>query len=216
LSRGRRGKHQADWLHSCRPKNIPNRDELLADLYSFRRDIGHPGIQPHFDTHLLEIALRVCAQLGRELRQHPVSALEDDDAGSSRIDVPVVFLERVPGDLLDRTGKFDAGGSGSDDPESERGTSSVVAPFVLSGFKGEENAPPQFRSVFEAFQPGGNGSPFLTAEVGVRRAGSEDEVIVVCPAVVKKQRRFSTSTPITSASPTSQFSWSRRIPGSVS
>ena len=186
VERHAQGLAERAGLDAGRPEDVAHRDELVADGDALRRDVGHDRVQAHLDAHALQVALGTGAQLRRERRQHAVRPLEEDDAGRPRVDVPVVLREGLPGDLLDRAGEFDAGRAGADDPERQGRAARRFVAFVLGRLEGQEDAPPQLRGVLDALQARRDRGPLVVPEVGVRRPGRQDEVVV--PNVAARQR----------------------------
>ena len=106
------------------------------------------------------------------------AAFEEDDARRPRVDVLVVLREGLPGDLLDRAGEFDAGRARADDPERQRRAARRFVALVFGRLEGQEDAPPQLRGVLDALQARRDRGPLVVPEVGVRRPGRQDEVVV--------------------------------------
>src|SRR5262249_48089917 len=60
-------------------------------------------------------------QLGRERRQDAVGALQEQHAGAGRVNVAEVVAQRVPRQLGDGAGQFDARRAAADDDEGQQG-----------------------------------------------------------------------------------------------
>ena len=56
--------------------------------------------------------------------------------------------------------------------------------FTLGGFEREQNPAPDFQRIVQRLETGRARRPFRVAEIGVRGAGRDDEVVVVDAAAV--------------------------------
>ena len=127
-----------------------------------------------------------------------VAAFEEDDARRARVDVLVVARDRLAGDLLDRAGELDAGRSAADDAEGQHGAPRLGAAFVLGRLERQQDPPPQLGRILERLQSGRDRGPLVVAEVRVRRACREHQVVVGEPSRrLEQQPSLTTSTPVT-------------------
>ena len=165
-------------LDTGRPEHVSHRNALIADVYPARRHVGDRRIEPDLDAHAFEVALRARAQLRRKRRQHPRPPFEQDHPGGSRIDVFVVPRHRRGRDLHDRSRQLDAGGAGADNPERERRSAGVGAGFVLRRLERQQDPAPQLGGIFDRLQSGRDRRPVVVAEVRVRGARREHEIVV--------------------------------------
>ena len=95
-----------------------------------------------------------------------------------------VFPQRAAGDLGQRAGELDAGRSAADDHEGEQPRLGRGVGFTLGGFEREQNLPPDLQRIVQRLETGRARGPFGVAEIGVRGAGRDDEVVVVdAPAI---------------------------------
>ncbi len=165
-------------LHASGPEHITDRDELGAEVEALGRDVGHLRLETHLHAHGFKATLGALAELGREGRQHPVAAFEEDDAGHPGVDVPVVLRDRASRDLLNRSRQLDPGRSGTDDAEREAGLPRLVAPFELGRLEREQDALAQLDRILDALEARGDGGPLVVSEVGVGGAGGQDQIVV--------------------------------------
>src|SRR5881398_3389997 len=89
-----------------------------------------------------------------------------------------VFLQRVSGDLSDRTGHLHTGRAAPDYDESHCSGSRRRVGNLLGILEGKKEPAPDFDPVLQTFQPGRQFLPFVMTEVGMTRAGGQDQVIV--------------------------------------
>jgi len=81
--------------------------------------VGDDRAHVQLDAELAQVAASQSRQLGTEHRQRCAPAVEQQDPGVLRPDVPVLAAQRLGGDLADLPGQFDAGRSGPDQGERE-------------------------------------------------------------------------------------------------
>ena len=111
-------------------------------------------------------------------------------------------------DLGDRARHLDAGRSAADDHEGQVGARSAGSSARARRVRrragcggGSRVRPPG------VFSPGALGCPLVVAEVGVRRAGGEDQVVETDGRRRRRGHRLASSMATTSASSTSTFGW---------
>src|SRR4051812_33196796 len=90
---------------------------------------------------------------------------------------PEVVLQRVIGDLAQCPGELDAGRPGADDDEGEPGIAPRRIRLALGSLKGEQDAAPHLRRVLDRLQPGRERLPLVVAEVVMRGAGGDDQLV---------------------------------------
>ena len=152
-----------------------------------RRHAGHDRVGPHVDAKPLQIVQRGRAQVFREGAQDRRPAFEQQDPRRARIEMPEVAGERVPRDLRERARHLDAGRSAADDDEGQqRGRFCRIA-LPLGALEREQHPPPDLERVLERLEPGRDAPPLVVAEVRVRRAGRDDQEVVVDHAVGQEQ-----------------------------
>ena len=134
----------------------------------------------HLHAEVLELAAR------RACRAAPA-----DSAGSTRppprpgatrarrrVDAAEVVAQRVARDLGERAGQLDAGRPAADDDERQPGRRASASALALGRLERAQDAPPELQRVLDRLQPGRVRGPLVVAEVGVRRAAGEHEVVV--------------------------------------
>ena len=137
----------------------------------------HGAAEPHFDAELFEAALRRRREGRIEGRKHARSGFDQDDPRLRRIDGAEIPGQRLLGELGDRAGHLDAGRARADDDEVEQPTALFLVRFALRLLEGEKDAPPNVSRIVDALQPRGVFAPFVVAEIGVLRAGRDDELV---------------------------------------
>ena len=88
------------------------------------------------------------------------------------------MLQRAPRDFGNGAGHFHAGGAAADNDE---GQEPRLLGFVLDHFgalEGEEKAPPDLGRVRDVLESRRERRPIVVAEIGMRRAGGEHEIVV--------------------------------------
>ena len=86
--------------------------------------------------------------------------------------------QRVLRQFGDGAGKLDAGRAGADDDEGQQRRAPLRIGLALGALEGEQDAPPQRGGVLQRLQAGRERLPFVMAEIGVARAGREDQRVV--------------------------------------
>ncbi len=120
---------------------------------------------------------------GGEIRrirgQHARAAIEQEHAAFGGVDVAKVVAHVELRDVADGAGELDAGGAAADDDEVERRVPALLEHLPLGQFEGQQHAAANFDGVFDGLEAGRERLPLIVAEVGVRGAGGENEVVVV-------------------------------------
>ena len=89
-----------------------------------------------------------------------------------------VARERLARDLGERAGHLDAGRTAADDDErQQRGALRRIA-LALGALERQQHAAADLERVLERLQSRRDDPPLVVAEVGVRRAGGEDQIVV--------------------------------------
>ena len=137
-----------------------------------------------FDAEMKEFAFGLGGKILGIGGQDARAVVEKQDARLGWVDVAKIVAHVELGDIADGAGKFDAGRAAADDDEIERRMPAVLLHLALGEFEGEQHAAADLDGVFNAFEAGSEGRPFVFAEVGVSGAGGEDEIVVAkagCP-----------------------------------
>ena len=129
-----------------------------------------------------------CGELGREAGQNPRSGLDQEDAGLRRVDVAEVPGECLAGDLRQGAGQLDSSRSGADHHESQPGPAHRRVGLAFRLFECQQESLADRQGVFDRLQAGRVELPFVVAEVGVRGARGDNQVVVADRAVAKHDR----------------------------
>ena len=159
---------------SCRPRS------------SRRRRARVPASMPvtmlpvHTATPSRSSARRANADSGVRIgAEHVRAALDQDDARRLGIDRAEVVGQRVARDLGQRAGQLHAGRSAADDDERQqpalRGSIRVSRSACSNASSTRRRMSSASSSVF---RPGACALPLVVAEIGVRRARRDDQVVV--------------------------------------
>ena len=120
----------------------------------------------------------IVRQIVREDRQHARSGLDQDDARRARIDAAEIHGQRLARDLGDGARHLDAGRAAADDDEGQEAALLGLIGRKLGLLEREQNAAPDARRVFDALEAGRELRPLVVAEIGVRRAGRDDQIVI--------------------------------------
>ena len=157
-------------------RSPPNATPSLVDRGDQRRG-------PHLDAERLEARPGLRRERLGEGQQDAVRPLEQDDASGPGVDVPEVAREDVAGDLGEGAGHLDSGRAAADDDEREPGPAPLGVVLALGRLEREQHAAADGRGVLDRLEPGRDRGPLVVAEIGVGRAGGDDQVVVADLAV---------------------------------
>ena len=141
-------------------------------------DLRDDRVGDHFDAQPAQLLFRFFRQIGRIGRQNALLPFDHDHACARRFDAPKIADHRVPGNLRQRAGQLGAGRSGANDHECEPRLLPLGIDLPFRRFEGQENSPANLQRVFHALQPRRMRFPFGMIEIGVRRAGGDDQIVV--------------------------------------
>ena len=142
------------------------------------RAFGDGLSQYHFDADAFERALRIGREIVGKAREYAGAGLDQNDTGLVGVDVAEVGRQRVLRELGDGAREFDAGRAGADNHEGQQRRASQRIGLALGAFEGDQDAAPQRGGVLECFQAGRERLPFVMAEIGVTRAGGENQRVI--------------------------------------
>jgi hypothetical protein len=164
----------------------PNRLLLAAGLEADALvvDRGDARVQPHLDVPLLERPLARLGQLRWIRAEHPIAALEQHHLDLGRIDRAEVVGQRVEADLAERAGQLDARRATADDDERQPLALRDRIRLALGRFVRGEDPLADLEGVVDRLEARRDLVPRV-AEVRMRRAGGEDQVVVLEHAVVE-------------------------------
>src|SRR5262245_9700790 len=129
---------------------------------------------------LLEGAPR---ESGGHRRQHPLAALDEDDARFAGTNGSKIGGEDGAGELAERSGELHASGAGANHYEGEKALALIGALGTLRGLERGEYAPPDLRCVLEGLEAGRGRLPLRMTEVARARARGQNQVVVADLAV---------------------------------
>src|SRR5690606_14139114 len=104
----------------------------------------------------------------------------------ARIYLPEIVLERVPGDLGQRAGEFDAGRTAAAHGEREARIAAFVIGRRLGLFERGQHACADRERLGEILEPGRVALPLVVAEVRMRRAARHQQIVVRNPAIADR------------------------------
>ena len=113
---------------------------------------------------------------GIERRQQARRRLDQNDARAARIDRAEIRRERAVGKLRDGAGHLDAGRAAADDDEIQQPRALGRIGLGLGLLEGEQDAAADVGRVVDGLQAGRERRPVVVAEIGVLRAGRENQV----------------------------------------
>ena len=102
-------------------------------------------------------------------------------------------------------------GAAADDHEGEQPALLGLVLGQLGALEREQEAPADVGRVLDPFQAGRERRPFVMTEIGMRRAGREDQIVVGDADRIGVDARASASTPVTRAISTRAFCCRRSI-----
>jgi hypothetical protein len=118
------------------------------------------------------------ARSGGKACEDPGAPFEEDHARLRGIDGAKIPRDGVPRDLREGARQLHAGGSAAHHHEGEQRGALGAVLLALRRLEREQDAPPDLQRVLQRLEPGGQGLPFLVAEVRVAGAGGHDEGVV--------------------------------------
>src|SRR5579862_1091210 len=96
----------------------------------------------------------------------------------SWVDGTKLVCEYVVGDLCQCSGEFDARWSGTHHDKIQGPGGLACYGLPLRKFECQQHAAPNLKRVLDSLQAGREGSPLIVAEIGMRRACGDDQVVV--------------------------------------
>ena len=88
------------------------------------------------------------------------------------------WTQRLAGDFRERAGELDAGRPAADDDERQQAALPVGIRLALGGFERQQHPPPHLQRIVERLQSRRARRPLGVAEVRVRGAGREHQIVV--------------------------------------
>src|SRR6185295_2326129 len=133
---------------------------------------------PYFDTELCQRRARGVTQRVRKRREQIRTAFEKDDARGFGMDVAEIVTQRLSRDLGKRTRELDAGGSAADDDEREQPALRDRIALPFRGLERQQHPPSHLERIVQRLETRCARLPLRVAEVRVRRAGGDDQIVV--------------------------------------
>ena len=97
---------------------------------------------------------------------------------AARVDPTEILGQRLARDVGDRPGHLDAGCAAADDDEGEQALPLGVIVRELGSLECHENGAANASRVLDALEPRRDRLPLVVTEIGVHRAGGDDQIIV--------------------------------------
>ena len=175
LARGR-GHHAGRPHHRARLDAC--RFRSLADRHARVVERGHSRAEPHLHAKLFERGSGGLRERRIERREQARRRLHQDDARGARVDRAEVLGKRAVCQLGDRAGHLDAGRAAADDHEIQQPRALGRVGLGLGLLEGEQDAAADVGRVVDGLQPRALSGPFAVTEIGVLRAGRENQDVV--------------------------------------
>ena len=122
--------------------------------------------------------MRTARSTSGNAEQDVRAAFEQERCAPTPVDVPEVLAQRPARDLGERAGEFDAGRTTADDHECQQTPLCIRIGLALRRFEREQHPPSDLERIVQRLQSGRTRRPFGMAEVRVRGAGRDDQVVV--------------------------------------
>jgi len=170
--RRRRGQHPG------RPDHRVRLDRTVSCVDTIRMHRGDRCPQPHVDAELLECALCVVRHLGLEVGKHPRAGFDQHHARIFGTEIAEVAAQRDARQLDHRAGKLHAGRAAANNDESQQVLPPRRIGLELGLLERHQEPAAHRRRIFQRLEPGCIGLPVAVSEIGVPRAGSENQIVV--------------------------------------
>lgn len=138
---------------------------------------GDGRAQPNLDAELPERSLRRLRQGWIDGRKHARRGLHQDDARQTRVDVTEITGESAFGKLRDGAGYLHPRRAAADDDEVQKPRAFGRIGLGLRLLERKQDAAPEICRVVDRLEARRRGLPFVVTEIGVLRAGRDDEIV---------------------------------------
>ena len=165
-------------LHPRGPDDRVRGDDLVADGHRVRGDGRHRLAETDVHAEPLQVLQCVPGEPVGKGGEELGAGLDQDDPRVSRVDVAKITRQREAGDLGDRARHLDPGRSAADDDEGHQRFAPGRIWLALRLFERRQDAAADVERILQGLQTRRVGRPLVVAEVGVVRAGGEDQVVV--------------------------------------
>jgi len=170
-SGGRRGQHARG------PDDRLGRDGTSGKGHAIGMDGRHGSIQQDFDAQFAQRFLGIGGHFGLEVGEHSRAGLDQHDPRLFGLDVAEVVAQRDARQLDDRTGELHARRACTDDDEGEECLAAFGISLELGALEGQQQPTAHGRRVLEGLEAGRVRFPVILTEIGVLRAGGENEIV---------------------------------------
>ena len=99
------------------------------------------------------------------------------------------FLQRLSGDVADRTGQFNTGRAAADNDKGQRIDRSVEICFAFREFESQQDPTPHLQRVFDRLKSGSGRFPIVVPEIRVPRSAGNDQIVILDPRAVAENDR---------------------------
>ena len=141
-------------------------------------DVGHRRIRDYLDAQPLQLPPRAHRRFRRHGRQHLRTRFDQHDSRATWIDSSKIALEHAPRNLGERTRHLDARRPAADYHERHPVRDFRLVDFALSRLVRDQHPPANLDRILERLQTRRRLEPFVVAEVRMRRAGRNDQIVV--------------------------------------
>ena len=164
-------------FHTRGPNYRACTDALAAHLNSVRVDCGDTPRGSHFNAQPLKIPHRLRGLRFRKGRKDPWAGFDEEHPCRFGINGPEVSGQREPAHLADGPRQFDACRPAANDHEGQ-----LLPPLIRIGrtlcvLKCSQHTATDFGRLFESLESGSKLLPVVVAEIRVRGAASENEIV---------------------------------------
>jgi hypothetical protein len=171
-------------LHARRPDLGAGLDAAALDVQPGRVDADDPSAEAQLDPSASRSRrARRRSRAGSWATRCPRRRAAR--SARCRVEAAEVGAQRSTGELGDLPGKLHAGRTGTDDRERQPRFAGGIVGLQLGHLEGAEDPPAELERVVDRLQPRRVAGVLVVPEVGLRRAGCQDE------AVVGQRRRLS-------------------------
>jgi hypothetical protein len=159
---------------------------MVADGDTLFVALGNRRAEAHLDMQPFERAPCRFAQHFREGRQQARARLDQHDARVAGIDAAEIVAQRHVGEFGDGARHLHAGRAAADHHEGEEAPPLFGRGRCFGMLEGHQDAATDAGGVVDILQSGRHALPVVVAEIGVPRAGRDDEMVVSHFAVLDR------------------------------
>jgi len=182
-ARGRRGEHARG------PDDRAGGEPRAAIFDAVRMHRGHRLAQLDFDAQFVQCPLGIGRHLGLEIGQHARPRLDQYHPRIRRPDAAEIVAQGDAGQLDDRPCQLHARRARADDDEGEQRPAPLGIGFELGLFERRQQPAPHGGGILQRLQAGREGFPVVMAEIGMLRAGGDDQPVIGNAAATRQPDR---------------------------